>query len=510
MSVEQIKLNKGLTLEELTNAIHNEEVAGFVLVGMSLTKDNEHNVLLVKEFSTPEELALTKVLTAAETDQAGAQIEVNRLHDALPATGGVIAWGKMSLDRGECWVAAYRNKGLKFEEPSTPATGSALIESIVGVALKEWEWFGRQEQDVNGKWIKAGIREDSDEGSERVRRYWKEGAGIAGLTGKHTEEPWSAAFISYVMQAGGAGPHFREAASHQVYIFEAIKARKDENKEYGYWAYELGERPPEVGDLICAWRTTKQHTTAVNLQYAAKGKWYPSHCDLVVEKTGTTISVIGGNVGQSVSKKTIKLVNGLLTTAKFDKGFAVLGCNLAAFATASPTNDTPPETLGEEDTAKFTTCSADWEITGYFSPVEKDYSGDAEEIEIEGMGEEVFASSFLGAVRMEGWGKTRFGWYLGYYSKKYHRADFAKDALGKPLKIGSVAVDRREIAFGRQMIITDLPDEWGKRIYTAVDVGGKINAKHIDVYCGEGKEAEAQTRNVTKNSAGNLAKVCFA
>jgi hypothetical protein len=71
------------------------------------------------------------------------------------------------------------------------------------------------------------------------------------------------------------------------------------------------------------------------------------------------------------------------------------------------------------------------------------------------------------------------------------------NALGKPLQIGSLAVDRHEISFRTQVRILNLPAPWDTQLFASDDVGSKINHKHVDVYCGLGASAHAETFRIT-------------
>src|SRR5262245_9464877 len=102
----------------------------------------------------------------------------------------------------------------------------------------------------------------------------------------------------------------------------------------------------------------------------------------------------------------------------------------------------------ENDRQEDFEASDGWRITGYFTPVETDYdSGKMREIEIKGIGTEKFNVDFLNTVFDEdegwgeGWGKTRFGWYLGNYNGQWHKSDAPLDANNLPLLVNSVAVD---------------------------------------------------------------------
>ncbi len=160
-------------------------------------------------------------------------------------------------------------------------------------------------------------------------------------------------------------------------------------------------------------------------------------------------------------------------------------------------------------------CSDGWRITGYFTPIETDYdSTETREIEIKNVGKMTFNVDFLNTVFDEdagfgeGWGKTRFGWYLGNYNGHWHKADAPLDANNSALKTNSVAVDNSVIPTDSTVKIPALPGEFGKETFIANDVGVTVHGKHIDVYTGEGKEAEHKMYRVTFED-DRLTEVCF-
>ena len=101
------------------------------------------------------------------------------------------------------------------------------------------------------------------------------------------------------------------------------------------------------------------------------------------------------------------------------------------------------------------------------------------------------------AVKMEGWGKTNDGWYLGYYANKWHKSNTPLNAKGLPLEVGNIAVDNQFIAANSLVYISTLKPYFGIDEFSAVDVGSAIKRDHIDIYTGEGKLAKLKTYQVT-------------
>ncbi|MCH7648994.1 MAG: murein transglycosylase [Thaumarchaeota archaeon] len=153
-------------------------------------------------------------------------------------------------------------------------------------------------------------------------------------------------------------------------------------------------------------------------------------------------------------------------------------------------------TIDPDKSTSFSNCSSDWYITGYFTPVESDYSGDFQKITFD---DEVkqFKSDFLSVVKTEGWGKTISGEYVGWYDDSFHISDVALDSHGEPLLVHSVAVDSEIIKQKTNLVIPNLPTPWNEIIFESSDIGPSIKGKHIDVYVGEGKQAELETFRIT-------------
>lgn len=177
---------------------------------------------------------------------------------------------------------------------------SEFAKKIVGIAQGEWEFFGKQTYDLDGHVTHSGHKEGEDVYSQKIGTYWAAGTNTRGIDGSNHDHPWSAAFISWVMKTGGAGDKFRYSTLHSVYIYQAIRDRLS-NRDAGFWGYRLNEYKPNVGDLICWARQS-----GIDYDHQNAGV-YAGHSDIVVEVNAQEIFVIGGNVGDSVTKRPFAL-----------------------------------------------------------------------------------------------------------------------------------------------------------------------------------------------------------
>jgi hypothetical protein len=111
--------------------------------------------------------------------------------------------------------------------------------------------------------------------------------------------PWSAAFISYVMKEAGVS-NFPFDASHADYA-QALRLNNN-----GFQVLDPANTALKLGDLVVANRKGNK------LTFKSKEWSGNSHGDIISSISGDTAIGIGGNVGQSVSTTSIGLVNGKL------------------------------------------------------------------------------------------------------------------------------------------------------------------------------------------------------
>lgn len=119
---------------------------------------------------------------------------------------------------------------------------------------------------------------------------------------------WSASGMSYLLREGGlTEDEFPFHQSHHHFIRRAIAARK-QNHDWTFWGYRHGENggQPQVGDLVAYVRNDTITWKQAKLFFDVDNG-YNSHTDIVVEVRPGEIDVIGANVANSVTKKTLAL-----------------------------------------------------------------------------------------------------------------------------------------------------------------------------------------------------------
>jgi len=166
---------------------------------------------------------------------------------------------------------------------------SALREALLQQAVSQWIRFQRG----------AG-KESVAPFFGFVGEFWHALTPPLNLDGRDTDQPWSAAFISFVVRnAGYQG--FMFSPAHARYIIDAKAKRQSNNANAPFWLFRLNEHKPQVGDLICKRR--QPGITFDNLPTDG----FKSHCDVVVEVRDRTVRTLGGNVSNSVGMTTYSL-----------------------------------------------------------------------------------------------------------------------------------------------------------------------------------------------------------
>ena len=232
---------------------------------------------------------------------------------------------------------------MQIQDRSCRAMPVADLRSrIVNAAVQEWGYFGftvldytdikvssatrssmgrrwslldpaqalRVADSIAGYWAAAP---DSGWILERQNNRWKS----RGMSTRW-RDPWSAAFISWVMCESGLGDRarFARAVAHHTYIDQAIQARDSSNTQVAYQAFEIGEQAVLPGDMLCRGSRPAYKSVAERRNHLGVGA--RTHCDIVV-KVDTELPgfhVIGGNVRATVG---MKLLPGAITADGYVK-----------------------------------------------------------------------------------------------------------------------------------------------------------------------------------------------
>jgi hypothetical protein len=193
---------------------------------------------------------------------------------------------KDSRIKGRDEAHSHGQGGRKGTNMAAP---TPFQKRLAQVALKEFESFHL-------------IRENQHPLRGRIEEYW---TGI-GLTFKTVAEAWSAVFVSWcVKQSGATAAQFRFAAAHARFMHAAIQ-----NTSAGTGVFHgrrLTQYAPKVGDILQNNRGGNRFT----FDFATANKSYMSHSAVVVEvgtdTTGRYLRTVGGNEGDSVGLKEVRL-----------------------------------------------------------------------------------------------------------------------------------------------------------------------------------------------------------
>lgn len=210
---------------------------------------------------------------------------------AVAAPGGVVV--------ADATVAATAVGG-----PAVPPAAAASVgysQRMVAVANEQWQFFGQQTYNAQGQKTHAGHTEGEDGWYQRIGRYWLEGTNTHGIDGLDHGWPWSAAFVSWVAKEAGASDRFRYSTQHSVFISQGIRDYLNKRAGAAFWTVRLHEEKPAVGDIVCWGRED-----GVDYDHQKDGD-YHGHSDHVVAVEADQVWIIGGNVGNSVTRRPVKL-----------------------------------------------------------------------------------------------------------------------------------------------------------------------------------------------------------
>lgn len=239
---------------------------------------------------------------------------------------------------------------------ATRPAADPRIRQAIAEARRQHAAFGGQTIGLDGRLLRLGAHEAgaARPGGEpaawqRVAQFWlavpsRESLGLASSAGRVPlarllpaleeaepavreavqraaiiDTPWSAAFISHLMQAAGFAPReFAFSDSHVDYVQAALAQSAAEDAgastPHVFRACDAATTPARPGDLLCATRAgTAGITRLAELRAALAerppGLGFPMHCDLVVsvDAPRRLLETVGGNVADSVTLARLRL-----------------------------------------------------------------------------------------------------------------------------------------------------------------------------------------------------------
>jgi hypothetical protein len=179
------------------------------------------------------------------------------------------------------------------------------------------------------RFLRIGRLEDEEQVTRRIGGYWAVVPDQSAIATQNKlweawsdtgwAQPWSAAFISWVMcEAGLRDQAFARHAKHASYLHYIF-----DNPEPAAFTPQPIATRPEPGDLLCAGRGKARDIADLDEARAMAAAGAFMHCDLVVGGAPERLYVIGGNVQNSVSLTVVPLRGGKVQPNEIRNWFGV-------------------------------------------------------------------------------------------------------------------------------------------------------------------------------------------
>jgi hypothetical protein len=201
------------------------------------------------------------------------------------------------------------------------------LNDLLDSADREWDHWGQSTWNLSTGAKNIGHTDDEKVFAQYVIDHYNAVGGgnpsIDDISNDHYY--WSAVGMSAIFNgAGFEKTEFPFSQAHSTWIKKFIKARKN-NTPALYHGFRISEPAavPDVGDMV-GYTYASGITFAQAQAYFDKTGSYPSHTDVVVARRPAEVDVIGCNVLDSVTKKTVPLTAAGLIADRTHKWFVVL------------------------------------------------------------------------------------------------------------------------------------------------------------------------------------------
>jgi hypothetical protein len=248
LNTDRISLAKNYYIERMSKVKSGDPVvsaAPFIPAELEMTLDGVSGIIMGNAFTIPQDRLPLSL----------------RGKDGLAKVAFIVTGLTHTIQNNE-WLTKIKGQMIKLREPFEQVTAAALKGEIQKQII----------QVTNGGGLTAAFNKAN---------------------------PWSAAFISYVMKIAGVS-NFPFNANHANYA-QALRSGSNAFK-----ALDPANTILQVGDLVVANRNSN------SLTFGSK-KWSgDGHGDIISNISGNVATGIGGNISETVFATSIGLVNGKL------------------------------------------------------------------------------------------------------------------------------------------------------------------------------------------------------
>jgi hypothetical protein len=189
---------------------------------------------------------------------------------------------------------------------------ASILAKLLSAADAEWQYWGKSTWKVGEASPSIAHTDDDPIFAERVIEAYCPLVGDkpSETAIQNDEYVWSAVGMCYLMHAASLSrTEFPFSNKHSRFIRHFVHARKSKDTSAPYWGYWICDpRCPaiSVGDIV-GYARGEGMTRAKARSLLHGESAYEGHTDIVVAKRDDEIDVIGANVMDSVTKKTLKL-----------------------------------------------------------------------------------------------------------------------------------------------------------------------------------------------------------
>lgn len=185
-----------------------------------------------------------------------------------------------------------------------PSIWKIFKRQLIVLARKEYAWWcpegkAKVKETVNGR--------KNPQAVPVLNKYYQAiGFSPFWITKSSGEEElvWGGAFISYLVKMAGGNHHFIYSFRNIDFLRAAKRNRQQQKLSNPFWLYDITEKEPEAGDIVCNWRNQDFGYQDIDPDQTGD---QPAQCEVIVAKENGILTTIGGNMDDSLRMGAITL-----------------------------------------------------------------------------------------------------------------------------------------------------------------------------------------------------------